>query len=495
MISSELELEHASESVALALSIRSLLGGPHRQDSGRIAEITALIERLDAILLGTPEGHAPPEWRLMLAGLHVLACQTRCLMIAYGGEGDLISERSRFDVLRDAFQGQLNSTTPSPPDSAVNATFQAMKDSEPDKLRGYLMSLPLPTIYWKNREERLFSRDTTDVEGEVTAPIVCVIVFLDNAPLVTPQLLKPDVLYPLQIRVRGLAWPAEALRLHLDLLTTCPAEEFSISRFVLERPQDTNGPEYEDELSGHIKLGAPQSSLFNDLVFSIRAAFEFPSGELQEIPVIGHHVLRLRSVNQDLHPLMSGNRRLDQHVEQLLTTVISECPNVHAELDDLLPILQALTSLLATYAQEAVYKGRSDVSEATFHASVLRDLRLQLGQDVQSHPSQAGGNTDIRYRGVIVELKVERKNGDRAHICRKYAPQAVQYAGVEARQVSVLLVLDLTIKDRPPGDIRNDILLTRVETHGGEDSAKTFPSMTITFVVNGNMKSPSDYST
>jgi hypothetical protein len=107
---------------------------------------------------------------------------------------------------------------------------------------------------------------------------------------------------------------------------------------------------------------------------------------------------------------------------------------------------------------------------------VLRDLRNILGQDVQEYPSQAGGITDIRYRGVIVELKVEKENGDREHISKKYTLQSVQYAGVEARQVSILLVLDLTAKNKPPGDIRNDIILTGVETHGGEGGAKKFPS-------------------
>jgi hypothetical protein len=157
-------------------------------------------------------------------------------------------------------------------------------------------------------------------------------------------------------------------------------------------------------------------------------------------------------------------------------------------------MLKALTHLLTTYAQEAIYKGRRDVLEAEFHATVLHDLRNILGQDVQEHPSQAGGIPDIRYRGVIVELKVERENGNREHISKKYAAQSVQYAGVEAKQVSMLLVLDLTSKDRPPGDIRNDIILTSVETHGGDDESKRFPSKAFIFVVNGNMKSPSSYS-
>ena len=207
--------------------------------------------------------------------------------------------------------------------------------------------------------------------------------------------------------------------------------------------------------------------------------------------MIGHNELRFRIVDEDRHPLMTGNRRLDQHIKELVTKLLSDCPNIRDELADLLDMLHALSRLRATYAQEPIYKGRSDVSESEFQATVLRDLRNVLGQDVQEHPSQAGGIPDIRYRGVIVELKLEKENGDRSYISKKYTAQAAQYAGVEAIQVSILLVLDLTIKDRPPGDIRNDIILTDVETHGGDNKAKEFPSKSVVFIINGNMNSPS----
>ena len=95
---------------------------------------------------------------------------------------------------------------------------------------------------------------------------------------------------------------------------------------------------------------------------------------------------------------------------------------------------------------------------------------------------------------MIVELKVEKENGAREYISKEDTAQAAQYAGVEARQVSILLVLDLTIKDKPPGDIRNDIILIDVETHGGDNTAKEFLSKAFVFVINGNMKNPSDYS-
>ena len=113
---------------------------------------------------------------------------------------------------------------------------------------------------------------------------------------------------------------------------------------------------------------------------------------------------------------------------------------------------------------------------------------------MQEHPQQAGGITDIRFRGVIVELKVENENGERERMARKYTRQVTQYAGVEARQVSVLLILDLTEKVNPPGDIRNDILLYNVPTHGTTDVPPKFPSKAFVFVVNGNTRNPSSYS-
>jgi hypothetical protein len=121
-------------------------------------------------------------------------------------------------------------------------------------------------------------------------------------------------------------------------------------------------------------------------------------------------------------------------------------------------------------------------------------LRLKLGQDVQEHPNQAGGYTDIRYRGIVVELKVEHENGDRKYIGERYSAQAAQYQSVEGRQVSIVLVLDLTPKNNPPSDIRNDILLVDIPTHGGGDSEKQYKSKAFVFVVNGNMKKPSEYS-
>ena len=185
---------------------------------------------------------------------------------------------------------------------------------------------------------------------------------------------------------------------------------------------------------------------------------------------------------------------MDLHVYELLQKLTNDNPAVQKELDELVPLLGALTGLLGAYAQGGVFRDVAEISEADFQKRVLLDLRVRLGKEVQEHGHQAGGITDLRYRGVIVELKVEVKNGDRCAIAQKYSAQVSQYEAVEGRQVGVLLVLDTTPKVHPPGDIRNDIILVDVRTHGGPDEQKKYQSKAFVFIVNGNTRKPSSYS-
>ena len=498
MWESEMDLEHACNSAVFIYDIRTILNSVSSDRAAWAQKVGSLVKRIDELLKQTPDEYVPAEWHVMIAGLHVLASQAACVAIALGGNGNLVEERARCEVLIDELRRLLLPDSLGLPDSTDSTRQSLLQTGQCDfeDLRSFLLKIPLPTLYWYRRKSEIPYQNPYQnrTEEPKAPPMVRVIVFLDHAPVASPQLLKPNILYSLKFQVRGLEWPDEAKCLRLDLLTTCPRSEYSVSEFALVRPRCIENGEYQGELPGNIKFKSAQSSGLDDLVFTVRGAFETSDGVFVEIPVIGHNELCLRVVNQDRYPLMTSNQRLDRHLHELVEKLRSDCPKVEDELPDLLRMLETLTNLLATYAQEAIFKKQSDVSESEFQGTVLSSLRMVLGQDIQEHPKQAGGVTDIRYRGVIVELKVEKKNGDRKHISKKYTAQAAQYAGVEARQVSILLVLDLTPKDKPPGDIRNDILLTDVETHGGDDTSKEFPSKAFVFVINGNMNSPSDYS-
>jgi hypothetical protein len=491
-----MELRQAQRSAKLIQAIRAVLSSKPDDLPANCAAIEAVISRIEKFIKTAPRDHLPAAWLVTLAGLRALLASRRSVLIAQSGSGDLVAAKTRSELLLSEFQKRLRRDGSVLSEGAAQrkADLCTASASDDSALSQFLLDIPLPAIYWKKRKERFPIRQPTGEAVEPPAPMVCVIAFLDNAPLVTPQLLRPDIMYPLDFKLRGISWPDDASDLHLDLLSTCPTGSYGVSKYVLPKPQSLSEQRFAANLSGQITFAIPQSNPFNDLVFAIRAAYAMPEGVMQEIPVIGHSELRLRVVSQQSHPFMTGSRRLDRHVEEILTQINKACPHAADELGELLPVLQTLTSLVAVYAQEAIFKGRSNVAEAEFQRTVLHDLRVHLGTDVQEHPKQAGGFTDIRYRGVIVELKVERDTSNRQEICRKYTSQTTQYAGVEARQVSILLVLDLTPKKRPPGDIRNDILLVDVETHGGADEEKQHPSKSVVFVVNGNMNDPSDYS-
>ena len=157
----------------------------------------------------------------MVSGLRVLASHVACLTIAQGGEGDLVAERTRCDVLVGELRRLLSSDAlklPNGTDSMRHSLLQTGQ-CDSDGLRALLLLIPLPTLYWHSRELRIPYRDVTEEPEAAPSPLLRIIVFLDHTPIASPQLLKSNILYPLVFRVCGLVWPDDAVRLRLDLLT------------------------------------------------------------------------------------------------------------------------------------------------------------------------------------------------------------------------------------------------------------------------------------
>ena len=491
-----MDLRLADDCANLANEIRATLQNSILGQSDTTSVFRDIIERVDATIARAQPEVETGRWELIAAGLRVLANHEASLRIAQTGVGNLLEERGRGDILAEDLRQKLSSAQATMPKS-LEPTCRALINNIGDhaQIRSLLVSIPLPTLYWSREQP---SPMLAPFRGEASPSpnqMVRVIAFLDREPVASPQFLSQGKLYRLTFQLRSLGWPDEAIRLRVNLNTTCPPEVYGASVFALDKPSDTANGDYSGQATGHIIFNAGQSNLLDDLVFTVHAAFETEDGELAEVPVIGHNELRIKVVDSPNWLPSTGGRPMDQHIIRLLEELIREYPSIQGEMTELYPLIEALVRVCATYAQEAAFKGRNDVSEKEFQQTVLRDLRFSLGaSDVQEHPKQAGGIPDIRFRGVIVELKVEDEDGDRSHLAAKYAPQATQYAGAEARQVSILLVLDLTEKANPPGDIRNDIFVADVHTHGTDDAEPPFPAKALIFVVNGNTRNPSSYS-
>ena len=497
----ELDIGYAHHAAKIIVNLRKVLQTIDLRKGECIAQISDVINSMEAHLAKTAESNELNVWQLVIMGLRVLESHLQCRNIALNRSGDLLSERERLAILCAEFRSYLADSVSQNKNNhqIINEIIgQDGRSINSERLLLFLQSLPLPITYWRQKGERspfdFQSSSENESRNTLQSPLVRLIAFIDSAPLVTPQLLQPQLIYTLKFIIRGITWHKDAEALQLDLLTTCPSSDYSISNFVLQKPDSIENNEFEGELTGQINFKSAQSLLSENISFIVRCGFKLIDGSFQEVAVIGHNQLEFRVVDPQNKVFISGYRRLDNHVAQLLESLLQDIPSTHDELPELLPVLEALTRLLGTYAQGAVFRDKITVSEAEFQSTVVRDLRLILGQDVEEHPSQAGGITDIRYRGVIIELKVEKTNGSRTHICQKYTRQSTQYEGIEARQISVVLVLDLTSKDNPTSDIRNDILLVDVPTHGDDDLTKKYSSKAFVFVVNGNIKKPSDYS-
>ena len=486
-----IDLKQAVHSANVIIEIRAKLGAMRLNEVNSQDEVRSLTDLSLQLLEKASEPNSTKGWNVFVSGLRLLDNLVRCQTIARSGGGDLIAETARTKFLKQEFCS-ASDTAGLDPYTEKNDLINSILD-DPNALRRRLLAIPLSSLYSakETNQDRFHQHDQSELAPQL--PLVRVIAFLDGSPIATPQLLRSELLYYVRFKIKGLHWPTWAKRLRLNLLTTCPESEYAISKFNADRPPFQENSGFEVEMSGQLKFRSGQSNLLDDLVFAVQVAFESDENERKEVPAIGHTQLRLKVTDENRQPLITGNRSLDRHISELATELISQSPASKDELTDLLPMLEALTHLLATYAQEAIYKGQTKVRESDFQNLVLRDLRNLLGQDVQEHVGQGGGFTDIRYRKVIVELKVESTKGDRDHLAKTYAPQATQYAGVEARQVSIVLVLDLTEKDQPPGDIRNDIRLFDIATHGHTNG--NFPSKAFLFVINGNTRSPSSYST
>ena len=201
-------------------------------------------------------------------------------------------------------------------------------------------------------------------------------------------------------------WAELATGIELRFATTLAAAQYSISDFVTATPRETDDGNYIVSASGTIAFPYAQNDPFRPVVVAV-SAFLRLGAEHRKIRIIGHDQLAFRIREESQTLLSSGWPRMDAHVHDMLQKLCTDQPSVRDELKTLSPLLNALTAVLGTFAHGGVLKGRTDVSEAEFQAEALKLLRMSLGEDVQEGPKQAGGITDIRFRGCIVELKIK----------------------------------------------------------------------------------------
>jgi hypothetical protein len=493
-----IDIRRAAENAQLAGALFSTaLEAREDMTAARRAALSAIREQIGRTSASDRvEYKSAAHWQVVSLALVVIEAILKLNDVVAAGSAGVIEAKARLDLLLTQLE------TVALPVSAmeniaalVHASKRASESLDIRPVLEQITMLPLPNLYWHERIDEVSPfAPPSQMNGEHdTFPrVLKVVAFLDRAPLLSPQVVLPQTLYDLSVRVVGAEWPEQYTSLLLRFITTAQKDQFSASPLQVNRPSDTEA--FDVTLSGQISFPMAQSVLAMPLSFAINGTFEGEGIEPRGVAIVGHNHLNFRVRGDSSFPYLTGQRHVDAHVEDLLNRLVAKYPAVRAELDGLVPLLRALTLAHLHFAKSAVFKDASRVRESEFQRELLSVLRIALGPDVEEHTNQAGGITDIKYRGVIAELKVESSNGDRQAIAASYSGQTTQYQGVEGRQVGVAVILDVTEKVAPPGDVRNDILLCEVATHGNATGSSAYPSFVFVFVINGNTRSPSSYS-
>jgi hypothetical protein len=334
-----LDISQAYDSALLAASFAKTLEYLDLDHDEQIENIALLIDKLDKHIQSSPDCEEVRFWKIGLIGLRILRIVSTYQSMAITGSGNILEERERLSVLWARLKKEVLKLSSKDNRMGVEKLPSEINIGENvEELILFLKALPLPTIYFKkNKDGRKQIQERKEVQNEDAPPLIRLIAYIDNTPLLTPQLLHPQLLYSLKFVVRGVSWPDNATKLHLDLPTTLPRNDYSVSKFELPLP-DNNANEFEGELTGHIRFAASQTLLSENISFVVRCAFELQNGQFDVIPVIGYSQLEFHIVDPKNNGFISGYPRLDQHVMQLLNQLLTDNPSIKDELEDLVPL-------------------------------------------------------------------------------------------------------------------------------------------------------------
>jgi hypothetical protein len=324
--------------------------------------------------------------------------------------------------------------------------------------------------------------------------VVRVMLTVDGKPWANPQMLQAGTVYDTALTVTIPRWPKEADRLKFDFVTTLPPEHYRISTFEIEKPKLVGTREFT--LRGQVEFPVPQSLLSDAALLQLRATFLATKDASfgKSARVIGYHKLRARASDPTRTPLLSKFPAIDTRILDVVEQVRGLPGVTERHLADFVGALSAVANYMGICAQHALYRTGQKIDEGNFQRDLLVHMSRELGADVMEAPKQGGGITDIRYRSVIVELKVEDKVADRDEMLRGYESQPTQYSSAVGSQLGILCVLDLSEKINPPAPPQNSIRLLAPKLHGFEPGNAPFPARIAALVIDGNLRQPSSYS-
>ena len=342
------------------------------------------------------------------------------------------------------------------------------------------------------RQPRRSGGDVTNPEAaDLTVRVVKLLFSVDGAPWATPQAVRSMVQYDVEARAEVGEWPTGMEVVEVDFLSTQDPQTYLAPQYRWTRGEVESGTVKR----GCILFRVAQSLHSKPISLATRARFLASEGlRMFQATVIGHADLQVRALDQSSYPVLTRYPMIDIQIPKVLEEVRQALPDLRpADFDDFMSCLVILGRYAGMVQQTGVFKGKNVDEKRDFQQHLLQHLRMHLGADVHEEETLAGGRLDLRFRNVVIELKVECHVKDRTKLKTKFVRQPAQYSA-SGIPVSVVCILDMVEKTQPPSNVANNITLETPSLHGHETVAPMYPSKVAVVIIDGNLKSPSAYS-
>lgn len=361
-----------------------------------------------------------------------------------------------------------------------------------------LASIPLPVRIIEERS-RHYRPPAASGEAEQRPVPAVGICRLDGALVTNAHVLRPNEIHDLGLELRLTEWPERATAIEVTFLSVLSPSQARLPSFTFTQTSPDDDGVYRLSATGSLSVsftllgGAPPQA------FPVAARFTGP-GLDEVLPVAGHNELRLRPFDATTDAL-TNRPQLDERI----VAMYSVLHGMDLNADDVQAFCRLYTAIVdkaVAMQYEGTYMNKgTGVTERTFHNDLFDRLLSDpaLEGRVQRGTRAAGGFLDIIHDRINAELKVAKKTSVTVKTSHKYLGQPTDYAADTGSQLSILVVLDMTRKQAPPGVLENYLGLMRPAVDGFDDPQfpsddPRFPSIVGVVIIKANLPVPSTYS-
>lgn len=306
---------------------------------------------------------------------------------------------------------------------------------------------------------------------------------IDGEPAKHCNYLKPGTSYDLTIEVRVSNWPKGVRVLFLTPVTIDIREQNWLPSFRFEKPEG-EGPFI---LTGTGRAVLEVAHSFGSRPYEFLYAAEFDdTSNCRDVSIVGHRRLILEGSDVASNPL-TGFSNVDRH----LLSIRDKLRTFHGlhsdDVANTMVVLGGLGNIAAQALKGGLFEAGTSEAQFQYKATEMLRNRREIGEHLQSHPGAAGGITDLTFRDIPIELKVENSKVLFPKDFSKFFDQTAAYAIGLGKRIGVLSVLEASPKSAPVGVVEDDIEVFLHQT--GQSHIAI-----VVVVVRGGFPKPSSYS-